>query len=333
MQETIGQSGRLRRFLFDRMTITAVLAAVIVVGVGLRRRSDVRGISPAAFWPMKASWRHCADVVVAGDSRIYRAVSPAAMKAHLPDVRILNYGFSAAGYSQPYIEAVEELLDPASKVKTIILGVSPFSLTPDAVADNGFDDARRKLADRGFVSAAFEPVLAFFEPMSLSDAWRELIGAAKNKHYYQRYGRNGWIASTRVPPRPKRALKEYRRIFRGNRVSEDVTAGLLRAVSRWRRRGIRVFAFRVPSSAAMIELESSLSGFDEAKFVARFTAAGGVWIKMDQAGYHSYDGSHIHSNAAARIAPPNRCTLHSNDAAKLSEDLARKIRQTGRQAD
>lgn len=79
----------------------------------------------------------------------------------------------------------------------------------------------------------------------------------------------------------------------------------------WTAQGIRVYAFRVPSSLAMVALEDQMSGFDEATFVEQFKAAGGIWFSIPLEPYHSYDGSHLTKQAALQ----------------LSADLARLIKQ------
>jgi hypothetical protein len=80
----------------------------------------------------------------------------------------------------------------------------------------------------------------------------------------------------------------------------------------WNSRGIDVYAFRVPSSQAMVELENQMSGFDEAAFVEQFTSAGGIWFSIPLEPYHSFDGSHLTKQAAL----------------KLSADLATLIRKS-----
>jgi hypothetical protein len=59
----------------------------------------------------------------------------------------------------------------------------------------------------------------------------------------------------------------------------------------------------------MIELEAEFAQFEEAAFICKFENAGGTWLALDQTGYHTYDGSHLHREAAE----------------KFSSDLAQKI--------
>jgi hypothetical protein len=52
---------------------------------------------PDAFWSNKANADAIYDIILMGDSRIYRGLSPEEMATILEDYRILNFGFSAGG--------------------------------------------------------------------------------------------------------------------------------------------------------------------------------------------------------------------------------------------
>ncbi len=321
------------RFLRDRMTVTACLAVALIVGAGLLRPAGTNwGVYPQVFWLRKAAWRGVADMVVAGDSRVYRSVSPAAMqkvmRKKLGPVRVVNFGFNSSGYSKEYLSAIESVLEAGRANRTIVLGITPHSLTPSAMRDNGFLSARRELSTQSALMASLpSPLIAFFEPLSLRDLWRGIFPKPAKRRYYEFYHADGWVAGTRVPQMPRKALRAYENIFENNKVCERAIANITAAVRRWRKGGIRVYAFRVPSCAAMVKLEGEKSGFDEADFRRRFETAGGTWIEMDQDAYHTYDGSHIHSNGFAGQNPPGG--TYPNDATKLSEDLAKKISAAG----
>ena len=111
-----------------RDLITLFAALLVLGGIAARRSPNEPGESglPAdVFWCTKAAWRSCADVVVAGDSTVYRGVSPAAMASILPGMRIFNYGFAAIGYGREYLEAIEDMLAPDGGAKIIVLGLNP----------------------------------------------------------------------------------------------------------------------------------------------------------------------------------------------------------------
>lgn len=286
----------------DRTVRVMVLAALLVIGMGVLRPDEITGVYSEVFWVEKTRWARCADVVIAGDSRVGVGVSCAAMTEYLPGLRIYNYGFNANGYSADYLTAVDRVLDPASARRIIVLGITPRSLGESSGAQNFFTEYRKASSADLMLSRCFGPMLRFVEPMSFSDAWRGLIGDRKHTRQIRRYHRCGWIASAQLPERIDQKLDNYRAEFQENPVSDQVVAQLIEAVRRWGKAGLSVFAFRPPTTAAMVELEDMYSGFNQQQFTEAFEAAGGVWIRLDQTGYRSYDGSHLRQDAAEALS-------------------------------
>lgn len=313
-----------RGLLRCRATQTVVLAGVMLLAMGLLRDHEEFGLPPDLFWRMKVDWNGCADIVLAGDSRVYRAVSPEAISAGLGNCRVLNYGFSANGYCSEYLAGLERVLDPQSQRRTLVLGISPHSLTPNAIKENGYLHTLRRQrqeaapATEALLAGYCPGVLHFFKPMSFSEALRTALGIGHHKkmRYISHYRLDGWVPGRQIPETGGQAIKRYAGIFEKNRICPDDIDGLLAAVKGWTARGIKVYAFRPPSSAEMVELENACSGLDEAKFVRDFQAAGGQWIAVDQARYHSYDGSHLRDDAAEQF---------SHDLARQIDGLGKSI--------
>jgi len=297
--------------LQDRTTRTLLLSALLILGMGSLRPQDVSGIYYKSFWSSKATWRGCCDVVIAGDSRVVIGLSPQQMGQFLPGLRILNFGFYANGYSLAYLEAIEQTLDTLSPCKTIILGISPRSLTARSEKLNFFTVYSQQSNSDKFLVRYFDTLLRFTDPLSLSDVWHNLLSDEKQRYFRQCYFPDGWIASDKRPLRPDQKLDNYILEFKDNPVSEEIITKLLSFVKQWTQAGIYVYAFRPPSSKAMVELENKYAKFDQTDFVNSFKAAGGLWIDLDQNGYQSYDGSH----------------LLSTEALKLSEDIARFVKR------
>ncbi|RPH74873.1 hypothetical protein EHM76_02765, partial [bacterium] len=88
----------------DRTFKTLGLAAILIVAMGSLRPDKSRGVPEKRYWATKISWQHCADAVVAGDSRVLGGVSPAEMRRVLSEWRIVNYGFASNLYVPAYCE-------------------------------------------------------------------------------------------------------------------------------------------------------------------------------------------------------------------------------------
>jgi len=296
-----GYLQRLSSACRERTLVAFCLAVIIGVAFGSWRHDDISGMSAGTFWVMKSNWRQCADVVLAGDSRAYRGLSPAAMGRYLPNMKILNYGFSGAGFSGAYLRGLQGVLASDSGRKIIVLGITPHSLTEGAARRNGFLKwAKKSLLDKQMLSLS-DPVLHFLRPVKSKEALSMLTFGRFSTHYFQEYHRDGWVAGSKQPENPTEALKAYSGVFdpgKSGPVSEDIINELIKTVAKWRRKGIEVYGFRLPTCSAMMELEAKLAKFDEGTFVAKFEDAGGTWLAFDQTGYHTYDGSHLHREAA-----------------------------------
>ena len=308
----------MRRLWLDRTGITILLTAVLTVAVGALRSGTVMGRHlPDAFWAQKLLWGPQFDMVVAGDSRVYRGVSPAAMEAVLPGTRIANYAFSACAYKEPYLQTVDTLLDARSSRPTILLGVTASSFSPMSVKQNGFDDLWKRHRFELLQLTSLGRLSFFFSPYD----WEEVMNLFRKQKtgYTVVWHSDGWVQSRKTPEDPMEAVRVYTRNAKKDRqqltVSPELVDTLLQSVRDWRRRGILVYGFRPPTTPEMVEFETTWMGFDEPAFVRRFEEAGGVWLPFPVSRYHSYDGSHLRDDAALQFSRDLAESLHRSTLA------------------
>ena len=307
----------LKRIVRDRTFGTFLLALVFIVAMGSVRPNKPQGIHAKRFWAMKISWRDYADVVVTGDSRVLGGVSPAQMEKTLSNRRIVNYAFGLCNlYTAEYLEATEHVLDPNSRTKTIILGITPHSLTGNTDAESQFLELKHRSKREIFIDRHLAALFDFFDYMSFRDVLLGVFPHLVKSHTRREFCADGWLAYSKHPPGKKKELKTYRRKYEKYQVSPAVIENLLDYVSQWTGSGIRVYAFLVPTCQEMVELEKEMSGFNQSQFVAAFKKAGGMWIDIDPAAYDSFDGSH----------------LQSESALKFSSDLASRIYEIEQQS-
>lgn len=291
-------------------------ALVAVVGLARPRPASVledHGVHPARFWAEKASDTARYDVVLAGDSRVFRGLAPAVVGDELGGARVTNAGFSSVCLCGPYLEHAIGRLEPSSARRTLVLGVTPHALTAHAERDNGYlAEARRTRSER-LERVWLAPALDFVAPIAPAD----LLRAARREpvrgsRYVQRFEPDGWVASALLPPEPDRALGEYRRVMTGSKVEPRIVAELSGRVRALVGDGVRVVALRPPASPALRRLEEDLGAFDEASVRADLERAGARWLPLDPDRYPSYDGSH----------------LGEDSARALSRDLGRELART-----
>jgi hypothetical protein len=283
------------------------LTAAAVVALAVLRTDRQYASAPTWYWRMKLGWQHAADVVLAGDSRVYRGLDPSAFAARLQR-RCVNFGFSAVALDDEYLDAVERTLSPASKPPVVILGVTPWSLTPRAAAANGFLDAVAE-ERRAFLPVtwlrAFDRLDAALRPLAL-----DLYRAPNTTHtrateddYLQEFTADGWVASDQRHHRPEAALQAAAADHaRGNTLDPATLDRLTARVQRWRAQGWLVLAFEPPTSPATARLTHELSGWTAHDVPTRLRAAGATWIEVAPADYASYDGSHLTADSARRLS-------------------------------
>lgn len=289
------------------LTICISLIFLIILGI-VRPNTYESGIPSDVFWINKINWKSRFTIVLSGDSRTYRGLSPEAMKLFLPGQKICNFGFSGTGFERNYLDALPQLLDEQSRIKVIVLGITPLSLTPSACKNNGFLTVKNKNRLDLFISQKFDMFLHFFRPYDTEAFYTQLTG--KGFRYYQHYNLNGWVASYRVPENQNISLPLYKGYFKNNYVTENICSYIFQWIIRMKSGGITVIGFRFPASSNMIDLENKQSGFDEQSFANRFIQAGGIWFYFPSGLYHTYDGSH----------------LTKDSAIQLSHDLSEKIK-------
>jgi hypothetical protein len=311
----------------SRFMLTVLLSAVMVIATGLvLRRLPLEkedGSASQRYWALKTHTFDAAfDIVFVGDSRTYRGISPVDVQKGLPGVRVGNAGYSSSGFSGILLDHAERCLLKGSPSKSIVLGVTPHSLTPGAAKNSHYLQEKGRPGSEVLELIYLSRLKAFFARHSLEALGRCLLRPQSERQhgpqhgYFEHFYDDGWAATDSIPCDSESALASYQHIFDNNQVSPAVCDALFDRVRRWKASGIRVFAFRPPTTAKMVALEHELSGFDETGFVKRFTEAGGVWLEVEN-NYESYDGSHLRMDSARELS----ARLGRQIAAKLAHSV------------
>jgi len=250
------------------------------------------------FWIEKTDAPSDYNVVVIGDSRIYRGISPDAMETVLKGEKVLNFGYSSARLDNLLLKKASEKLINDGSEKIIVLGITPNSLTeiPNANADL-LDNIQMPREDK-YEILYFYDVLKYFDALDLDHIQNAWTTSKEPKNYIEEFHSNGWIASDYIVEDTNSAMPGYRSWFQKNMVSQNMINRLMTQVGEWSRQGIKVYGFRFPTSYSMVQLEDSLSGFNEIVFAQNFTKMGGKWLEFSNSDFHSYDGSHLEKQSA-----------------------------------
>jgi len=298
-----GDLGR-QRLLTDRTIVVLLMFVFAVIAIGLLRTDTRFAGAPKWYWMGKLCWGADAGVVVAGDSRVYRGIDPAAFQGAEGIAR--NFGFSSAKLTREYVEHAASLLSPKGE-RVLVLGITPSSLWRVDVGNNGYLQAQRDLARLRLpirLARALEEWETLFQPVSV-DAGFGRAGRVRalTNDYVQVFHENGWVESDRLVADPiANGLAIVRQDFPEGAASSLDLQVLLDCVQSLEDRGVCVVGFRPPLPPDVAVLEDALGHLNYAEFAEQFRMAGGSWVDVDWTGLRSYDGAHLDGVSAMELS-------------------------------
>lgn len=301
-----------------RIAVTLPVAVLLVLLLGSLRPGALSSRTGRdIFWTQKVFGRERYNIIFTGDSRVYRGISTREVENAVdPDgVKAFNFGFSSGGQNAEVFEAVNKRLD-TSGIRCVVLGLSPFSLTPKAQENGHYQKLLTTKQEEVFLNLHVQPHLLWFDPIEPEEAYKWFISDSTG--YYEQFIPGGWVASLQYPMQPLHAVGVYRQEFTGNQVKPSTVDSVLLQTHKWVAEGVQVFAFTPPTCREMEAVEDSLSGLDRTGFRARLEAAGGVWLETGPlSDYVSYDGSHITRSSAILLSR------------RLGEGIRKHLEHTG----
>ncbi|MBN1341013.1 MAG: hypothetical protein JXA03_16915 [Bacteroidales bacterium] len=253
------------------------------------------------FWTAKTHSRKKYNVLAIGDSRTYRGISPKSISQQLNGLTVVNLGYSSAGFDSVYLGFVQSRLREKG-AKIILIGVTPYSLTPEASQNYHYKSLANLKKPDIFRNLYLNAFLRHVNPYKSLEIRNFIAGNSNKKGYFMEYKPEGWVASRKIPANPEEALSSYVKNFENNKVSPKNTDYFLQRVKQWCDDGIYVFGYRVPTTDKMEALEDSISGVDFGYIKNSVILAGGHWIELNNNDFESYDGSHLHYTSAEKLS-------------------------------
>ncbi|RIV72570.1 hypothetical protein [Flagellimonas aequoris] len=285
----------------NRFFLMAALTIALVYFVGAYKPKPISStIQKEKFWADKTHSNSKYNVIFIGDSRLYRGIDPRTVSKTLKGLKVLNFGYSSGGHNEVIFNEISQRFVESDKTRAVVLVLSPYSLTPKAQENSHFNQEKERNKKDVFNRRYIAPFFDFFDPVKPSEIFQSNDTI---QGYHEIFRPDGWVESYKIPSNPEYALKVYVNDFRDNKVSQDVLDKVYDQVKEWKKQGIQVFAFRMPTTQAMERLEDSISGYKENEIRMNFEKAGGEWINIDDRyGYESYDGSHLERKSAIRFS-------------------------------
>jgi len=293
----------------QNIVITVILAAILVGALSFVMPKNKEKYLGDRFWAQKTFAPAVYDIIIMGDSRTYRGVTPEIMEKKLPGIKILNFGYSNGGLNPTMFEMAGKKLSIKNSKKVIVLGVSANCITDYTQKNEQFWQEKKRHPEDIFERLYLDGILYHFSATS-PEGLREYFKKKTTTDYYRNeYHSDGYVESEKFPVDTMEAIPSYIDDFTRFKVDERLIDDLIKQVKDWIEKGITVVGFRPPTTASMRALEDTMGLYNEEVISTRFNEAGGHWINLNSNQYKTYDGSHLDKKSAVR----------------LSEELANKI--------
>jgi hypothetical protein len=287
---------------YQNIPLTLLLSAILVGALSFVIPKNKEKYLGDRFWTQKTFAPSRYNVVLMGDSRVYRGLSPSVMEEVLPGFKVLNFGYSNGGLNPAIFAAAEKKLSDSDLKKVIVLGVSANCITGYTQKNEQYIQEKSRPREDVFERLYFNGIKYHFSATNPEALKEAMTKKPLTSYYRNEYFSNGYVRSEKFPVDTMEAIPSYIQDFVNYKVEDRFVDVLIDQVEDWRKKGIIVMGFRPPTTAPMKALEDTMGLYNEELIRAKFTEAGGHWIDLEQAQYKTYDGSHLDKESAVRLS-------------------------------
>lgn len=249
-----------------------------------------------SFWANKVLQKSIYDIVVVGDSRIYRGINTRILEKRL-NLKAYNFGFSSAGLDSLLLTDASKLLD-SNGAKILIIGLSPNSFMESSLKNTHLLTWRKKDKKDLYVKHYIYPYLNIFNSYSISDIYKQI----KNESYYENFDiEKGFVASHKQPIDSTSAIDAYKKQFKEEQYSLEAEIAFIRILTQFKKQGYTIYIIRVPVSTEMYQLEQ-IYFQTELQLKEQLSISGIEFIELNHISIKTYDGSHLEWQSANKIS-------------------------------
>lgn len=284
------------------ISLTLLMAVIIIIPLSFVLPKNKEKYLGDLFWTQKTFAPSKYNIVLMGDSRTYRGVSPLLMEEELPGIKILNFGYSDGGLNPTMFHAAEEKLDRTLSPNIIVMGVSANTITGYSQNNEQYLKELSRTREEIFERRYLNPLLYWFSSVSPEQMREQITQTKKSSYYINKYDQQGYVESIKFPSDTMEAIPLYVNDFTKYKVEAKYLNQLCDQVKKWTNLGIVVVGYRPPVSQPMQALEDSLGAYHEDQIRERFVTSGGHWIDVKPSQYKTYDGSHLDQNSAKKFS-------------------------------
>lgn len=282
----------------ERMITTGILAVALLALIGFLRPDSIDPqenvlTAKTEFFMRKAHSEQTFDMIIVGDSRALRGLSPEILEEENPGFSIFNLAFNAGGMNTEMFQLAESHIKPESPTPAILLVPTSLSFLPHKKGNSQYREYKNKPRDLVWLYMKHPQWAHFFQPLSPSVFPRNWWNIEPKEMLYQDFHHSGWIATHQVPFDDVTHFGKQIKILSGMEVDRGLVESFMDQTRDWTRSGIKVFGMLPPAYAPRVAAEDSTIGFDRIAFKDSFIEAGGIWLESNDLDLVTYDGSHL----------------------------------------
>ena len=281
--------------------LVLLCSAIVVVSFAMARPKPTSFSNPSWYWQAKVEWKKCANIVLAGNSRAYRGLSPVEFEKVLGGTAV-NAGFSSGTYSKEYCDYLETLFDEDDTTPNILVaGITHNALCDLNRSNNGFLAALKKSKESILTG---EQQKQTEEYTRVLESLIQVKFGANNDNYIQEFFLNGWVASDYKIHNKTKYVDQYKaKLINGQR---QCVASEVQMIVEWfssiQSKGVTVICVWLPMSTQMSEVEE-VYGRLKRNEIQKFFIDGGITVfAYDDNQFTSYDGSHLSEDSAVHLS-------------------------------
>jgi hypothetical protein len=287
---------------YQNIPVTLLMAAILIGVLSFFMPKDKEKYLRDRFWTQKTFAPAAYNIILLGDSRVYRGISPDVMESKLPGMKVLNFGYSNGGLNPTIFEAAEKKLLHGNHEKVIVVGVTANCLTEYTQNNDQYFMEKKRPREDVFERKYLNGILYWFSATTPEALKEKCNPKPLSSFYSNEYHSNGYVGSEKFPVDSMEAIQSYKDDFTNYKVEESFINDLTSQVMKWSRQGIIVIGFRPPTTAPMRALEDSMGHYNEALIKTKFISAGGHWIDLYPVEFTTYDGSHLNKKSAVKLS-------------------------------
>lgn len=285
-----------------KILYTLTLAAILITALSfVLPKNEVKYLGDR-FWAKKTFSPAIYDIIIIGDSRTYRGVSPTIMSQYLPEKKILNFAYSNGGLNKVVFAEAEKKLSKSNSKKVIIIGITANTLSGFTRSNEQLMNEKTRPREDVLERIYLNGILNHFSSVTPE----QVVGLIKNKpdtkYYRSKYYYDGYVESDKFPKDTMEAIPLYYDDFTKYKVDNQYIEELINQVGEWDEKGIMVVGYCPPVSSPMKELEKTMGLFDYELIKSEFIKNGGKWIDLNSNEYKTYDGSHLEKESAEKLS-------------------------------